>query len=67
MHVCKSVSNTFGGMDEREITQPTHCRNVRPEGLSPVELLEVNSTVTQAEMSENTLRGEEIEPFGPSC
>lgn len=65
MNVCKSVSNTFGGMDERKITQPTHCRNVRPEGFSPVVLLEVNSAVTQAGMSENTPRGEEIEQFGP--
>lgn len=39
--------------DESWIAQPTHCRNVRPEGLSPVVLLEVNGTVIQARMSRN--------------
>lgn len=64
MSVCKSVSNTFRSKGESWIAQPTHCRNVRPEGSSPVVLLEVNGTDTQARMSRNTLR-EDTEQFRP--
>lgn len=63
IHVCKSVANTFGGKDESQITQPTHCRNVRPEGFSLVVLLEVNSAVIQAGMCKKAPKGDEIEHF----
>lgn len=36
---------------EREITQPAHCGNIRPEGLCPMVLLEVNTAGTQAKES----------------
>lgn len=55
MSVCKSASNTFEGKDERWITRPTHCRNVRPEGSSPAVLLEVNSTGTHREKRPSSL------------
>lgn len=46
-------------------SQPTHCRNVRPEGFSLVVLLEVNSAVIQAGMCKKAPRVDEIEHFEP--
>lgn len=58
MNVCKSEPDIFRSKHESWIAQPTQCRNVRPEGLSPAVLLEVNGTVTAARMSRNTLNQE---------
>lgn len=59
--------NTFQGKIESWIARPTHCRNIGPEALSLVVLLEVNGNDTKARISRKHRQEHSLGLYTKSC